>query len=242
MSSDLWEEHAKWWQDGFSEGADAEYSDLIMPLAKTWLTGFDRVLDIGAGEGQIARQCVSNGASLVVGVDPTAAQMTEAHRRGGGPAYGRCDAAELPFAPACFDAAVACLVFEHIEAMDTAIREVARVLRPGGRFVFFLNHPLVQTPGSGWIDDHMVDPPEQYWRLGPYLVESNEVEQIAPGISLPFVHRPLHRYINALLRSGLNLVHMAEPSPPESFLEKATAYREAAAIPRLLLLVAEKAR
>ena len=35
--------------------------------------------------------------------------------------------------------------------VDAAIAEVARVLRPEGRFVFFLNHPLLQTPNSGWI-------------------------------------------------------------------------------------------
>ena len=51
----------------------------------------------------------------------------------------------------------------------TAIAEVARVLDPGGRFCFFLNHPLLQTPNSGWIDDQVLDPPEQYWRIGPYL-------------------------------------------------------------------------
>ena len=32
-----------------------------------------------------------------------------------------------------------------------AVAEVARVLADGGRFAFFLNHPLIQTPGSGWI-------------------------------------------------------------------------------------------
>ncbi len=93
----------------------------------------------------------------------------------------------LPFADASFDAAVACLVFEHIDAVDAAIAEVARVTKPGGRFCFFLNHPLLQTPGSGWIDDHIIDPPEQYWRIGPYLVESESIEQVELGV----VH-PLH--------------------------------------------------
>ena len=70
----------------------------------------------------------------------------------------RAGADGLPFAEASFDAVVACLVFEHIDAVDDAIAEVARVLAPGGRFCFFLNHPLLQTPGSGWIDDQVLDP------------------------------------------------------------------------------------
>ena len=72
---------------------------------------------------------------------------------------------------------VACLVFEHIDAVDEAIAEVAGA-RAGWSLLFFLNHPLLQTPGSGWIDDRMFDPPEQYWRIGPYLPEPATIEEI----------------------------------------------------------------
>ena len=41
------------------------------------------------------------------------------------------------------------------------------MLAPGGRFVFFLNHPLLQAPNSGWVIDHILE--EEYWRIGPYL-------------------------------------------------------------------------
>ncbi len=89
-------------------------------------------------------------------------------------------------------------MFEHVAAVDAAIAEVARVLATGGRFCFFLNHPLLQTPGSGWIDDQVLDPPEQYWRIGPYLPEAATVEEVEPGVHIRFFHRPLSRYVNAL--------------------------------------------
>ena len=101
-----------------------------------------------------------------------------------------------------FDAVVACLVFEHIRDVDDAIAEVARVLVPGGRFCFFLNHPLLQTPNSGWIDDQVLDPPEQYWRIGPYLIEDETIEEVEKGVHIPFIHRPLSRYVNALAGRG----------------------------------------
>ncbi|QGG95457.1 class I SAM-dependent methyltransferase [Actinomarinicola tropica] len=233
---DLWEAHAGWWQDGFSEGADPEYEEQILPLAAEHMAGAVDVLDIGCGEGQIARLAVRGGARRVVGVDPTWAQVVEAERRGGGPVYARAGAAALPFADASFDTAVACLVFEHIVDVDDAIAEVARVLRPGGRFLFFLNHPLLQTPGSGWIDDQILDPPEQYWRIGPYLVEDESVEEVEKDVFIPFIHRPLSRYVNALADAGLVLTRMEEPAPPPGFLARASEYEAAATIPRLLLL------
>ena len=148
--------------------------------------------------------------------------------------YVRSGAAELPFADASFDAAVACLVFEHIDDVDDAIAEVSRVLRPGGRFCFFLNHPILQTPDAGWIDDHMVDPPEQYWRLGPYLVEAATVEQVELDVFIRFIHRPISRYVNALADNDLFVERMLEPSPPQGFLDRSPSYAAAAAYPRLL--------
>ena len=149
-------------------------------------------------------------------------------------------AAQLPFPDAGFDAVVACLVFEHIAEVDEAIAEVARVLEPGGAFLFFLNHPLLQTPGSGWIDDQILDPPEQYWRIGPYLVEDTSLEEVEKGVHIPFIHRPLHRYVNALADAGLYVEHMEEPAPPAGFLARASEYEAAATIPRLLFLRCRK--
>jgi SAM-dependent methyltransferase len=239
-SEDLWEQNAAWWQEGFTEGADPEYVEQILPLAAEHLAGARRVLDVGTGDGQVARLALANGADVAVGVDPTAAQVVVAHARGGGPAYARAGAGALPFAASSFDAVVACLVFEHIRDVDDAIAEVARVLEPGGRFLFFLNHPLLQTPSSGWIDDQVLDPPEQYWRIGPYLLEDETIEEVEKDVFIPFIHRPLSRYVNAMAANGMLVHHMEEPAPPAGFLARAAEYVAAATIPRLLLLHAER--
>ena len=61
-----------------------------------------------------------------------------------------------------------------------------------------------------------------------------------PGCFLPFVHRPLSRYVNTMADAGLLIERMEEPAPPAGFLERAAEYREAASIPRLLFLRARK--
>jgi SAM-dependent methyltransferase len=238
-SAALWEVNTPWWVESFTGGADAEYDEQILPMAAQHLAGSASVIDIGCGEGQISRLAAGlPGVERVVGVDPTGAQLEVARARGGPVAYERAEATSLPFPAASFDAAIACLVFEHIDDADAAIAEVGRVLRPGGRFLFFLNHPLLQAPGSGWIDDRILD--EQYWRIGPYLVEDKTLEEVDKDVWIPFIHRPLSRYVNALVGAGLHITRMDEPAPPQGFLERAHEYAEAVSIPRLLFLRAEK--
>jgi SAM-dependent methyltransferase len=233
----VWEEHAGWWQREFTDGADPEYEEQIIPLVERHLAGTRRVLDVGCGEGQIARRAAALGAR-VVGIDPTVAQITVAQHRGGGPRYAQADGAALPFSGAGFDAVVMCLVIEHLDPFEPTMAEVARVLEPGGRFVLLMNHPLLQTPESGWIDDRILE--EQYWRVGPYLRSEATVEEVAPGVNLPFMSRPLSRYVHVMGTLGLLIEDMDEPAPPPGFLSAAPEYGEAASIPRLMVIRARR--
>jgi SAM-dependent methyltransferase len=232
-----WDEHAGWWQREFTDGADPEYEEQIIPLIEAHLAGAERVLDVGCGEGQVARRLTAIGAD-VVGIDPTLAQVEMAGVRAGGPAYSRAAAEAIPVRTAAFDAVVMCLVIEHLDPFEPSIREIARVLCPGGIFLLLVNHPLLQTPGSGWIDDHILE--EQYWRVGPYLRPDSTLEEVAPGVNLPFMHRPLSRYIHVMGEVGLLIDDMEEPAPPPGFLAEAWEYGDAATIPRLMLLRARR--
>ena len=48
-----WEEHALWWQQGFTDGADAEYEEQIIPIVTQWLGGCSRVVDLGGGSTEL---------------------------------------------------------------------------------------------------------------------------------------------------------------------------------------------
>ena len=77
---DPWDAHAAWWQDEFTEGADPEYVEQILPLIASRLPAEGRVLDVGCGEGQVTRLAVEHGL-CAVGLDPAGAQIDEAERR-----------------------------------------------------------------------------------------------------------------------------------------------------------------
>jgi 2-polyprenyl-6-hydroxyphenyl methylase / 3-demethylubiquinone-9 3-methyltransferase len=94
------------------------------------------VLDAGCGGGLVAKGLVDGGA-LVVGLDRLPACLEVARRAvpaGFQPAAGELE--RLPFADASFDAVVAADVLEHVPDLPAACAELARVLRPGGSFLF----------------------------------------------------------------------------------------------------------
>jgi PKD repeat protein len=74
QGDELWEAHARWWQDGFTEGADPEYEEQILPMAAQHLRGATRVLDVGCGERPGARSaspaaCWSTSATSRIRTD-----------------------------------------------------------------------------------------------------------------------------------------------------------------------------
>lgn len=232
----VWERHAAWWQQGFTNGADPEYAEQILPLLDDHLGDAGRVLEVGCGEGQVARHIARHGPE-VIGLDPVAAHVGEARRRGGAH-YIRGRGQAIALGDATVDTAVLCLVLEHLDPFEPVLAEIARVLQPGGRLLVVMNHPLVQVPGACWVDD--ADFGDQYWRIGPYLDEQVVVEEVAPGVEIPFAYRPLGRYVHELGRVGLRLEDLVEPAPSPSTMRHLVGFAAASSIPRLALLVARR--
>lgn len=93
-----------------------------------------RVLDAGCGDGVFARAVA---APVVVGVDMAPAMVERARARGVDAREARIE--ELPFADGEFDVVVCNWVLYHLRDAEAGVRELSRVLRPGGRFVGVYN-------------------------------------------------------------------------------------------------------
>ncbi len=92
----------------------------------------DRVLDACCGTGDLALAAVERGGA-VTGLDFSEAMLDRARRKSPEVEWLRGDALALPFADATFDAVTIGFGLRNVADLEAALRELVRVLRPGGR-------------------------------------------------------------------------------------------------------------
>jgi SAM-dependent methyltransferase len=176
------------------------------------VTGAD-VLEIGCGSAPCTRWLAARGAR-VVGLDLSAGMLRHAvegaERTGIAVPLVQADAGRLPFTDGSFD--LACSAFGAVPFVaDSAavMREVARVLRPGGRWVFAVNHPMrwmfSDDPGPDGLT--VVQP---YFDRTPYV----EVDAFDRATYVEH-HRTLGDRVRELVAAGLVLYDLVEPEWPD---------------------------
>jgi len=175
------------------------------------------VLEVGCGAASCARWLVGRGAR-VVALDLSAGMLRQAAlasaRSGVAVPLVQAGAEQLPFADECFD--LACSAFGAVPFVadpGAVMREVARVLRPGGRWVFAVNHPM------RWMFSD--DPgPDGLTVTQSYFDRSPYVEVDADGTpSYVEHHRTLGDRIRDVVAAGLTLEDLVEPEWPAELTE-----------------------
>jgi SAM-dependent methyltransferase len=188
------------------EGLDEASAELLGPTAT--LAG-RRVLEVGCGAAQCARWLAAQGATTVA-FDLSAGQLAHAKRTSatarGGVALLQADARAIPLADGTVD--LACSAYGALPFVaDSAavLREVFRVLRPGGRFVFSVTHPirwvLPDDPGRAGLTIR-----SSYFDRTPY------VESDADGRPTYVEHhRTLGDRVREIVSAGFVLTELVEP-------------------------------
>ena len=215
----------RWW-DADAEHYLAEHGDFLGDVDFVWCPELvreadarllgdvrgRRVLEVGCGAAMCARWLRTRGAE-VVGLDLSAAMLRHAAATGdrlGLPVpLVQADAERLPFGDASFD--LACSAFGAVPFVaDSAavMREVARVLRPGGRWVFAVTHPV------RWVFPD--DPgPDGLVAQMPYFDRTPYVETDAGGVPTYVEHhRTMGDRVRELVAAGLLLTDLVEPEWP----------------------------
>jgi SAM-dependent methyltransferase len=188
------------------EGLEEASAQLLGPVQGR------RVLEVGCGAAQCARWLRTAGAG-VVGVDLSWSQLAHGQRLGAATGVPvplvQGDAGSLPFASGSFD--VACSAYGAVPFVADSgqvMREVFRVLRPAGRWVFSVTHPIrwcfKDDPGPAGLVAH-----ESYFDRRPY------VEEDAQGAAVYVEHhRTLGDRVREIVAAGFRLVDVVEPEWP----------------------------
>ncbi|MDX3225555.1 class I SAM-dependent methyltransferase [Streptomyces sp. ME19-01-6] len=161
-----------------------------------------RVLDAGSGQGYLSRMLATRGAH-VTAVEPTDAMFTYSQEKEQALQQGihhvQADLSQLPDLGGGYDAVLCSMVLPAIPDWKPAMRACVQALRPGGLFVFSVNHPAFEQLLATWRK-------HGEYRLRRYL-EEYEI----PLTHATDFHRPISAYLNELTALGCRLREIAEP-------------------------------
>ena len=228
-----WDENASLWADHVRKGWDAYREYFNNPAFFEFIGDVSgkTVLDAGCGEGYNTRLLARSGARMT-GVDISERMIElarqEEQREALGIRYEEASFSDLGiFDDASFDVVVSSMALMDGPDFEGAVKEIFRVLQPGGELIFSITHPCFLTKGFGWIpDDENAmkitvsdyfdrEPWVEHWRFSKAPIP----EDVEP-FAVPNFPRTLSEYLNALIEAGFTLKRIQEPRPSQEMCEK----------------------
>jgi 2-polyprenyl-3-methyl-5-hydroxy-6-metoxy-1,4-benzoquinol methylase len=196
-----------------------------------------RVLDGGCGNGYLSRMLARRGA-IVTGVEPASALFDFAvHEEEADPLriqYVQADLCGLGGPDPSvdlgepFDAVVASMVLPAIPDWTCAMRACVGQLRPGGRFIFSVNHPCFEQLAASWREHGA-------YQVSEYLADYEIDQRYATDF-----HRPLSAYLNEVIGLGCRIAEVAEPGlSPQIAAEETGGDHPYLHLPNFLIVAAE---
>lgn len=244
-----WCEVAHWFDENQGDAGDLWHRTIIFPgILKVIgdVTGID-VLDVGCGNGSLARILARRG-NRVTGLDGSAPIVERARVREAanplGITYEACDATRLTMiGDNAFDLVVSCMALMDMPDAAGAIKEMARVVRRGGRCVMLISHPCFDVPGaSSWlVEREPSEGTEVSRRIRRYRGTFDTWARWSSGSALELhaYHRPLSWYFDVIRAAGMAVTMLEEPRPTAKFLQQEP---ESAAIDEFPMHVVIEAR
>lgn len=193
---------ADWYDDWRKPSVAANalgVTDLLGP-------GSGLCLDLGCGTGLFFDALAATGRT-VVGLDRSADQLRVARPRSR--AILQADAAVLPFRDGSFPTVVALWISTDVDDFAAVVSEAARVLAPGGLFLFYGVHPCFNGPHIEWLEDGGVRAHPTYRTVGWHPEAPWWGVFIRKRVGMR--HQPLADVLNACISAGLAIEQVAEP-------------------------------
>jgi SAM-dependent methyltransferase len=201
-----YDEHADWYNEFMSAGA-GEYIQRVHATLQDLLgPGDEPCLDVCCGTGAHAPALTALGWTPV-GVDLSRGQLRHAAER---LPVAVADALALPFADGSLPAAVCVLASTDVPDYAAVLRETARVLRPGARFVHLGVHPCFIGAFADWSDRPRIVIDQRYAETSRTFDAWNPAGVRA---RVGAWHIPISDLLNAALSAGLRVTRTVEAGP-----------------------------
>ena len=202
-----------------------------------------RILELGCGGGQCCIAFAKRGA-LAVGLDISDEQIgfarTLAAQEEIDVAFIRGSATQLTdFQASAWDIVFSIYTFPYIDDMPRCLAECSRGLRPGGRLLFSLDHPIRDCFFDGEEEEVAVYPVRNYFDNSPMQWTFADT-----GVRMQSRHYTVAQWLELLQTSGFRLQRLLEPLPPTGLLDELwpldSAYAPLRNLPQTIIFVAEK--
>lgn len=237
-----WDKAAKAWVDFVRTGKDYYRTELNHPAMLEILGDIRgrRILDLGCGEGCSTRIVAKKGAN-VTGVDFSVRLIDYAALQEKkdklGIDYLVLDGCNLcKFKRNSFDIVICFMALQDIDNYQDAIKEVHRILKKGGRFVFAIPHPCFERRIVG---DKVISGVDRYFDTCGYTIAWN-MKRLTHHFETTSFHRTLSDYADALYNAGLMISRLKEPKPTKGGLAKHPALKRVLRIPQSIVVEAVK--
>ena len=200
-----------------------------------------RVLDLGCGYGEHCKMFIERGADSVLGIDISQKMLEVANRENSDPhiEYRRLPMEHLAEVDDSFDLVTSSLAIQYVKDFEDVVKNVYRLLKKGGVFVFSQEHPLVSchSKGNRWTKDENGE--KIHLNLSHYSV-SGERTTTWFVEDLKIYHRTFSDIINTLTAAGFAVEKLLEPLPTEELLARYPDHRDLFHKPDFLLVRVKK--
>lgn len=228
QTREIWDANAEWWDDYVGAEGNDFHRVLIAPaqMRLLRLKAGERVLEIACGNGQFAREMARRGADVVAfDFSERFVERARQHTAQSGIKnidYRVLDATSeeqlLSLGEGVFDAAVCTMALMDMATIEPLFRSLARLLKPGGRFVFSVTHPCFNNASCQLVaetQDRDGDFATVYFvKISAYLDPPVQRGIGIVGQPQPhyYFHRPLSQLLNTGFRAGFVLDGIEEPA------------------------------
>jgi SAM-dependent methyltransferase len=171
------------------------------------------VLDLGCGFGWHCLYAREQQASSVTGVDISEKMLQQAREKTNDPAitYIQLPIEDIDFASEQFDVVLSSLAFHYIESFAAICRKVHSFLKPGGSFIFSVEHPIFTSrEEQDWYADEQGN--RLHWPVDHYQSEGLRETKFLTENVIKY-HRTISTYFNDLIEAGFTIKAVKEPKP-----------------------------